>query len=306
MALPNSPITPIPNNEPDAIPSLWNTRYTEIDENFSNLDGRVTSNANEISAARGEESSLDARIDEIEADLSVVNAEAQQAVGTGVMFALDQAALAAQEAQLLRTHIQQEGEVSLDNRGIIKGCSLTKSATSARNVSISAGIAFFEGRPWIVPEEINAASVPSNTGSGNETVYAYLYYDATLDQVRVTVTPLGETVPDDGIPIYTITIPAGSTDATDQFLAAVTLTKTARTEPDFPRIMASPQTHAVSINTISDSDYHITFDVVSAKGEPVSRDDIRVFSRATNGFVMQVANAADAIKVRWRVSNLDN
>ena len=32
-----STITPIPDTEPEAIPSLWNTRYTEIDSNFSTL-----------------------------------------------------------------------------------------------------------------------------------------------------------------------------------------------------------------------------------------------------------------------------
>ena len=38
--LPHLQITPIPNNEPDATPTLWNTRYTEIDENFTNLNVR--------------------------------------------------------------------------------------------------------------------------------------------------------------------------------------------------------------------------------------------------------------------------
>lgn len=38
--LPHLQITPIPNNEPDATPTLWNTRYTEIDENFTNLNSR--------------------------------------------------------------------------------------------------------------------------------------------------------------------------------------------------------------------------------------------------------------------------
>ena len=50
--LPNHPITPIPNNEPEAIPSLWNTRYQEIDGNFANLDQRQTSTENEIAGAR--------------------------------------------------------------------------------------------------------------------------------------------------------------------------------------------------------------------------------------------------------------
>lgn len=58
MTLPNQTITPIPNNEPDAVPSLWNTRYEEIDENFASLDQRQTSTENEIEAARAGGDSL--------------------------------------------------------------------------------------------------------------------------------------------------------------------------------------------------------------------------------------------------------
>jgi hypothetical protein len=52
MALPNVNITPIPDTDPDAVPSLWNTRYAEIDENFGNLDGRLTNQEVGTSAAR--------------------------------------------------------------------------------------------------------------------------------------------------------------------------------------------------------------------------------------------------------------
>ncbi|HMM72862.1 MAG TPA: hypothetical protein PKC22_11710, partial [Rhodocyclaceae bacterium] len=58
MTLPHSTITPIPNNEPEAVPSLWNTRYEEIDENFASLDQRQTSTENEIEAARAGGDSL--------------------------------------------------------------------------------------------------------------------------------------------------------------------------------------------------------------------------------------------------------
>lgn len=41
MTLPYYPITEIPDTKPKAIPSLWNSRYDEIDANFASLDGRV-------------------------------------------------------------------------------------------------------------------------------------------------------------------------------------------------------------------------------------------------------------------------
>ncbi len=65
MTLPHSTITPIPNNEPEAVPSLWNTRYEEIDANFANLDGRTTAMENEVAAARAGEPNLAATINAI-------------------------------------------------------------------------------------------------------------------------------------------------------------------------------------------------------------------------------------------------
>lgn len=65
MTLPYSQITPIPNNEPEAVPSLWNTRYVEIDANFANLDGRTTALESEVTAARAGEPNLAATINAI-------------------------------------------------------------------------------------------------------------------------------------------------------------------------------------------------------------------------------------------------
>jgi len=58
MALPHNTITPIPDNEPDAVPSLWNTRYVEIDENFRNHEGRLGATEAEVWAARGDKASV--------------------------------------------------------------------------------------------------------------------------------------------------------------------------------------------------------------------------------------------------------
>jgi hypothetical protein len=59
MALPFSAITPIPNDGPDATPSLWNDRYLQIDDNFEFLqDG--------LSAAFEDIADLDARITAVE------------------------------------------------------------------------------------------------------------------------------------------------------------------------------------------------------------------------------------------------
>jgi|GEM_PF-4167441 len=38
MALPNYPITPIPDTAPAAVPELWNSKFREIDQNFLAVD----------------------------------------------------------------------------------------------------------------------------------------------------------------------------------------------------------------------------------------------------------------------------
>lgn len=305
MALPHSSITQIPNNEPDAVPSLWNTRYQEIDENFANLDGRVVSRENEINQARGGKGSLDERLDEMASDIGATSVDMQNATAAALKFAIDQAALANYGVRALREQAQQEGVATILNRGIVSGCTASKSGTAARNLNISAGVCFANGRAYSVADGTNAASVPSNTGAGSVTVYAYLYQDAG-GLWRLAVTPIGSDLPDGSIKIYNVTIPANSTDATDPNLTNVTLTDVRRIESQFPQLLNSPASTSIVLQTLSANDYKLDFDVVSAVGAPCESKGIVVSSLATNGFTVLLASAADNVVVRWKASKLNN
>ena len=72
MALPFENITQIPNTDPapDAEPSLWNTRYDEIDENFSHVQTEIEG--------------LDVEIDDINSRLGVVEVEGPLAITKAV------------------------------------------------------------------------------------------------------------------------------------------------------------------------------------------------------------------------------
>jgi hypothetical protein len=305
MALPHNSITPIPNNEPDAVPALWNTRYEEIDENFASLDGRVVSRENEINQARGGKASLDDRLDEMASDIGATSVDMQNATVAALKFAIDQAALANYGVRALREQIQQEGVVTILNRGVVSGCVASKSGTAARNLNLSAGICFANGRAYSLTDSANAASVPSNTGAGSVTVYAYLYQDAG-GLWRLAVTPTGSDLPNGSIRIYNVTIPANSTDATDPNLTNVTLTDVRRIEAQFPQLLNSPASTSIVLQTLSESDYKLDFDVVSAVGAPCESKGIVVSSRATNGFTVLLASAADNVVVRWKASKLNN
>lgn len=83
--LPNPTITPIPNDEPDAVPSLWNTRYAEIDANFSALDERQATAESVLAQAAGDKESLPERLDEIADALGLVQDEFGNIAGTSAV-----------------------------------------------------------------------------------------------------------------------------------------------------------------------------------------------------------------------------
>jgi len=224
--------------------------------------------------------------------------------GAALKFALDQAALANYSIKALKQQLQQEGELTIENKGVVSGCVASKSATAARNLTLTSGVCFANGRTYSVTDAANAASVPPNIGNSNVTASAYLYLDG--DKWKLAVTALGQAVPGNAIRLYTLTIPANSTDATDPNLSGVTLTDVRRIEANFPTVMNSAVTVSAALNTLSANDYRLTFDVISAVGAPCEVRHIIASSRATNGFTIMLASAADNVVVRWRASKLNN
>ena len=223
-----------------------------------------------------------------------------------LMFALTQGAVANQSVKALKEQIQQEGEITLTNRGIITGCTITKSTTAARNLNLVGGSAFMSGRRYLAPSKDNTASVPPNTTAANVTVKAYLYFNTASQVMRLAVTNIGDELPADAIHLYNITIPPASTDATDPYLDNVTLTSVRRVESSFPRLLDNPVITTVSINTLRAADYRLDFDVVSFSGGQCDPDNIAIQSRATNGFALALASDADNVVVRWKASKLNN
>lgn len=248
---------------------------------------------------------LKAQLEALAANVGVIDIDTQNALMAALKYAIDQAGLANYGVKALRQQAQQEGELVIQNRGLVNGATLTKSLTATRNLSIAAGLAFAAGRRWPILAMENAASVPSNTTGASVTVYAYLLRDAN-QAYQLAVTAIGEVVPAAGIKIYNITIPAGNTDGTDPNLASVTLTDVRRLEPQWPILLDNPASASAVLNTLYANDYRLTFDVISAVGAPCESKCLHVSSRATNGFTVLLASAADDVTVRWRASKLNN
>lgn len=272
---------------------------------LANRTAYLKARADQVDDAKGGYGSLQARLDALQSQSDAMGVDMQNAETAALKFALDQAALANYSVRALREQAQQEGVVTIKNRGIVKGCSVSKSTTAARNMNITSGVCFANGRAYSVSDGNNATSVPSNIGSSSVVVYAYLFQDAN-GLWRLAVTPIGTTVPDGAIIIYNLTIPANSTDATDPNLTGVAMTDVRRIEAQFPQLLNSPASVSPALQTLGANDYSLSFDVVSADGAPCDSRHIVVASRATNGFSVYLASAADNVVLRWRASKLNN
>lgn len=260
--------------------------------------------ADDVDAAKGTSPTLAAKVAQLTAATEALGPDAQDAVMAVLKFAVDAANVANKGVRGLHQFAQQEGILTIPNRGVVNGCTVSKSTTAARNLNIAAGQCFAGGNVYAVADGVNSASVPSNTGGGAVTVYAYLYQDAG-SKWRLAVTTIGQAVPSGCIPIYNLTITAGSTDATDPNLTAVTLTDVRRVESEFPLAVNNPAQVSPQINDLPDAAYHITFDVLSADGAPAPAQSLVVASRANNGFTVKLASAADNVVARYRVSRLN-
>lgn len=300
MTLPHAAITAIPNNEPDAVPSLWNDRYLEIDANFGNLDGRAAELESEVTAARGSQPSIDARLDGIETDVEGLDPEFQNNLIAAVLAATDMAALANRELDRFRRVRIQEGETTIYNRGIIAGCVITRKAANVRILSLTLGKLFIHGRSYSVAADTDATSVPPNSGGSSATCYIYLYIDEN-GAVLCQCTALNTAAPATGLVIYTITVPAGSTGDSDAF----TINDARRVCLGWPNVFASPVYASIALPyVLPDANYAVHLDVVSCEGGRQQIGDLEVADRLTNGFKIYLGGAADAVCIRYTVRRM--
>ncbi len=300
VALPHAAITPIPNNEPDAVPSLWNDRYLEIDENFGNLNGRTGAMESEVQAARGGKESINARLDQVETNMEGLDPEFQNNLIAAVLAATDMAALANRELERFRRVRIQEGETTIYNRGIISGCAITRKAAGVRVLSLALGSLFIHGRRYVVTADTDATAVPPNSGASSAICYVYLYVDEN-GEVQCQCTALNTAVPSNGLTIYTITVPAGSTGDGDAF----TITDVRRAEAGWPNVFAAPVYAAIALPyVLPDTNYGVHLDVVSCEGGRQQIGDLEVADRLTNGFKIYLGGAADAVCIRYTVQRM--
>lgn len=279
---------------------------------ISNVQGKQLANrtaylktrADEVDAAKTGYATLKDRLDNIDEQAQALGIDMQDMSGATLKFALDMATQANKGVDSLKRVIQQSGQVTIQNRGVITGCSLTKNTSVARNLDITAGSAFVGGQTYRVFAKSGAASVPINEGTASATVKAYLVPSSDNYSLSLGVTSIGADMPSNAIHIYNLTIPAGNTGSS---LDAVTLTSVRRIESSYPVLMDSePSVYVALPRALKDAGYQVTLDVLSASGGNVTPKDIVIASRASNGFSIKPQTVADNIVVNWKISHLNH
>lgn len=218
--------------------------------------------------------------------------------------AKETAETAMEEVEKITTKQLQSGVTVITNRGIITGCTVSKSDNAIRNLSLSAGTLFVGGGMLSCPAMNNSAIVASNTTDDYQECYGYLYQDGNT--LRFSVTEFGSLVPDNGIPICLIAVPAGNNQVSDPNLDTVTITDVRRVEVGYPTQVNSRANVSVALdNPIGDSEYAVYLDVLDFKGGYDQSHTVYVRDKATNGFKVYVDGSIDSVTVRWTAVKLD-
>ena len=255
----------------------------------------------EVMAARGGKANLDARLDQYDA----FDPGSIAALYGFVAFGIDLGGLAHREnIKTLKQRIQT-GVVTITNRGVITGCTVSKSTGAVRNLSLATGTFFMNGLEITCPAVTNGALVPANTDSTAQICYAYIFINSA-GAVQFATTAFSEPVPDGALALYRITVPAWNTGATDPNLASVTLTDVRRVEVGYPiQVNSLPYASVALAYTMIDSEYAVNLDILNFKGGGNQRPTVYPGDKASNGFKIYVEGSLDAVNVRWTAIKLN-
>jgi hypothetical protein len=301
-------LTETANWEPGIAQNEITTRWTGGPDGNANRQFKQLANrtlwlkqfADELAAARGGKETLDERMDQYDA----FEPENIAALHIFAAMGLDLAGFANREGMKTIRQRFQSGTAMIVNRGVISGCTVSKSTGAVRNLSMAAGTFFMNGLEIACPAVTNGALVPANTEGAAQICYAYIFLDGN-GSVQFATTSFGEAVPDGGLALYRITVPAGNTGANDPNMTAVTLTDVRRVEAGYPIQVNSLAYASVALPyTMIDNEYAVYLDVLNFKGGGNQRPTVYPGDKASNGFKVYTEGSLDAVRVRWTAVKL--
>ncbi len=224
---------------------------------------------------------------------------------SAVAMSLDLAAMANKEHQKTLNQRIQTGEVTIFNRGVIRGCTVVKSINATRNLSLLNGSIFMNGQMLSVFDMVNTANVPQNQTAETKYSYVFLWEDSN-GEFQVDCTNLDELPPKESLTLYKVTVPANSTEATDPYLNNCALTDLRKVEENYPKILINaPFIYVPLQHDLIDTDYTIELDIVDFLGGGFQLGYCYSSNRAKNGFNINLNGTADAVKVKYTVKKFN-
>jgi hypothetical protein len=269
---------------------------------LANRTKYLKESADEIQAARGGKENLNERLNQYD-DFLPDNISALYAF---TALGIDVAGLASRETQKTIRQRLQSGVTRITNRGVISGCTVSRSTGAVRNLSLAAGSFFMNGLEIACPAVTNGALVPANSDAAARICYAYIFINSA-GAVQFATTAFGDPVPDGALALYRITVPAGNTGDTDPSLASVTLTDVRRVEAGYPVQVNSLAYASIALPyAMIDSEYAVILDLLDFKGGGNQRPAVYLGDKASNGFKIYVEEGSlDAVDVRWTAIKLN-
>lgn len=201
-------------------------------------------------------------------------------------LALDQAALAHKALADLRQRVWQAGRVYIPRKYVVSG--LQVSPGNGRSLSIAAGVAVQGGMRMRYAERPNVIAVPTNPGTTAKTYVLSLTNDGAVQLTE------GSAVPEGGLGLASVTVPAGDTGTT--FAGTITDIRTVATPSTWVPPILSDAAVALPY-PMPDTNYHVLLHVESASD--TGRVSLEVTERTRNSFTITNRGTADDIVVRW-------
>lgn len=242
------------------------------------------------------------QIDALQALAEGIDAEAQNAIVAAIGQALSIAGVNALAIEHLRKRTLAQGTAVLKNKWVISGLVLTKADIRALHVSLSGTVGSGVSKAWsdggvrTLSDDDYHVSVPTNPGTSAKTYFAYLVKDAGSYRVDIA-----ESVPDDGLLLYELAVPAGDTANN---LDAVTLTDRRVIQAYNGWVVGSVQDVYVPLPApmLNAPNYAVDLMVESAT-DVGAVGVLEIAEKQQNGFRIKIRGGADNVLVRWTLLN---
>lgn len=223
-------------------------------------------------------------------------------VAAGILEAHSLAGLFSRSLDTLRQRVLAQGSAVLKNKHVITGMVLTKSDIRALHLSqsgtVGAGMsrAKIDGRIISLPDDDYHVSIPTNESAQARSYFAFLVN--TVGSAYAV--QIAAEVPANGLPLYRLDIPAGSTGNN---ITAVTLTDLRVIQSASTWVTSSSPFVTVAFPEIlPNADYDVAVEVESAT-DVAAVGAVQAYDRARNGFKIRMTGSADNVVLRWTLLN---